>query len=286
MRMISTEIIEVDKKEAERLLSFNTYEWQRPIRERRLSHLIYEMNAGTFRTGQISIVKLKYDGGKFVLMNGQHQLTGVISVGKKIKVNLEKWECEDAEDAALLYRKFDNGGMRSLQNMLTPEAGALGVTWPIRVSNLVISAAAIKEGKRHDDKQFKIELLSKYLSFGKFLNDLLYSHEKGIETRHLRRISVIYPVLMGFEKSHEDCKRFWTAIRDGENLKSSMPEYKLRQYLLTVSVGVGRGSSGSQFKIVSEHEIVSKCIHAWNAFRKGQPTDLKYYSSSPIPKAI
>ena len=285
-KLVSVSIVEIGKKEAEKYRSMNTYEGQRPIREKRLTQLIYESNAGTFRTGEFALARLKYDGNRTVLMNGQHQSEMVMSTGKTIKAKLEIHECEDPEDTARLFRKFDNGGGRSFQNMLHAESIALKIKWPLRVSNLVASSAAMKEGKRTEDKQFKVELLRKYLNFGKFLNSILFEKEKGVYATHLMKIAVVYPMLMTFEKCQEEARVFWTRVRDGVELKTSMPEYKLRNYLMGIAVGAGRGASPIHFKIASEHEITSKCIHAWNATRKGMTTDLKYYSTASIPKVI
>lgn len=288
-KMIETKIIDVGPKLAEKYLECNTYAGQRPIREKRLSQLVKEMEEGTFRTGQIAITHLKYNdnqGNQKILVNGQHVSKAILIAGKMEKVNIEIFECYDPEDTALLFRKFDNGGTRSFQDMLRAESVALNIEWSPRISNLIASAASIKEGKQFSDKQEKTELLKKYLNFGKFLSNLFSVRERGTDISHLVRIPVVYPILMTFEKCQENSHKFWSSVRDGENLKTNMPEYKLFRYLTRVCVASGRGASSNHFRIASQHEIISKCIHAWNAFRRGDTTDLKYYSQSPIPKAI
>lgn len=72
-------------------------------------------------------------------------------------------------------------------------------------------------------------------------------------------------------------------VRDGEGLKRSMPAFRLREYLLTVNVG----SKGRAYKrLVTSREMLAKSITAWNAYRRGESTELKYYNEKPIPKAV
>jgi hypothetical protein len=79
---------------------------------------------------------------------------------------------------------------------------------------------------------------------------------------------------------------FWKQVRDGEGLTRSMPSHKFREYLMTHNYGVGRGTQGAPGHVVSFHEMVSKGVTAWNAFRKGKTTDLKYFPGKPIPEAL
>ena len=62
---------------------------------------------------------------------------------------------------------------------------------------------------------------------------------------------------------------------------------KLRNYLMDTVTGRGQSFNGSaRSDISSNREVYVKCIHAWNAYRRGKNTDLKYHAQSPIPKAV
>jgi hypothetical protein len=38
--------------------------------------------------------------------------------------------------------------------------------------------------------------------------------------------------------------------------------------------------------IAGRREMMAKCIHAWNAWRRDERTALKYFKDAPIPKAF
>ncbi len=61
----------------------------------------------------------------------------------------------------------------------------------------------------------------------------------------------------------------------------NLPDRKLARYLLTVGVHVGGGTH--KIKTASQREVYVKCIHAWNAWRKEESTDMKYYVDKEIP---
>jgi len=164
------------------------------------------------------------------------------------------------------------------------EMDSLALDWPAKIGSLVVGAAA--HGKNFTANQ-KVELLKHHQKFGKFLYRLIGISENGgnvaLEASHMRRLPVVYAILQTFTKSQDASDTFWRQVRDGEGLRRSMPTYKLRNYLLTHNYGFGRGALG--VKVSTFHEMTSKCITAWNAYRKGVATDLKYYISKEIPKS-
>lgn len=287
-KAISRELVTVDKKMAENLDRLNTYGGQRPIREKHLRLLEAKLAEGLFTTGHIAMAKLKFNGNQTVMMDGQHQIKLVLKTGKPIAAVLEKFDVSDAQEASLLFRQFNSDARRSLNDKVRAEAFSLGVDWPSKLTRLVVSGAAIHSGKANATDDRKVELLKEYLNFGTFLKEIFTSEKSHlIKADHLFRAAVVHAIICSWEKSKEDARRFWLDVRDGENLKRGMPSYKLRDYLMTTSVSIGRGASkGAAFKIASTHEMTSKCITAWNAYRRNESTDLKYFVNKTIPKAI
>jgi len=278
----STKIIMVDKQQAADFLKLNTFESQRKINTNHLKKLEREIEGGTFRVGEIATAIKHYNGGEKVLINGQHQAQAIINTGTKIKAVYEVYDVFTPTDLSLLFRKFDNNFVRTLGQKSIVEAKALGVPWSNKVISLMTSAVRYKTGPYIKFTDSAIDDLRHYLKVGDFVNSLFEESEKL--PMHLTRGPVVHAILLTWEKSQSDTERFWKLVRDGESLKKSDPAFSLRDYLLTTSVGVGRGVSDT--KRASQHEMVSKCVTAWNAYRKGTKTDLKYYSIKPIPKAV
>ncbi len=280
-----TKIFEIE--DALKMRNINTYECQRPFKMDWMRELSQRIIDGRFRIGNIAVAVKKYDNNARIEVNGQHQSEAVILCGKPIKVLYEEWDVFSPEDLSKLYRTFDTHAGRTLRDLARAEAGALDIQWPPHLLSLLITSAALREGKYHESKDAKVELLKKYIKFGDLMASILaVDGKKSNGHRHMNRGAVGYAMILTWEKSIEDSKKFWISVRDGENLRKDNPELKLRNYLMNVTVGVGRGAQHSITRVVPTHEMTYKCIQAWNAFRKNEPTDLKYYLGKPIPKVI
>ncbi len=286
-KLIKREIRKIDSKAAVEFLKMNTLgDIQRPIRDKHVATLKEAIESGLFLTAEIGIASLNYDGNQRKLVNGQHTCTAVSQTSKHISALVEYFDVYEPEDLALLYRQFDAHASRSLSDILRPEASALGISWSPKVVNLTVQAACLKEGKATVPKSQKVELLKKYLQFGKFLNSLLHDKEATSEnSKIINRGAVSHAMLLSYEKAQEDSKKFWISVRDGENLKRDDPAYKLRNYLMQTGVNYGRGAACG-LRSATYHEITSKSISAWNAFRRNERTDLKYFRDKSIPRAI
>jgi hypothetical protein len=277
---ISTKIIYLDPLLAEEMLNLNTFECQRRINEKHVRKLGIEIENGTFRVGEIATAVKRYNGNAKVLINGQHQCHAVLNTGKEIKVVFENYDVFDPLDLSLLFRKFDNHFQRTIGQKSIVEARALGISWTNRIVSLVTAAICYKNNFKTAD--MTIDALRHYLKVGDFVNNLFHQSENL--PRHLMRGPVVHAIMLTWEKSQSDSDKFWKQVRDGENLKKSDPTFMLRDYLLSTSVGYGSGAKDA--RKASSHEMTSKSIAAWNAFRRNGKTDLKYYSVKPIPKAV
>lgn len=285
-QLIKRKMEEVNPIHAEQLLNFNTYDGQRPVREKHLRVICDNIEKGLFTTGSIAIAKQGWNGNDFMMANGQHQCLGVIKTGKNITAVIEEYNCKTPEDFALLYRQFDNHAARTLDDITLPEARALNIDWHKMIIKSVMAGIGFIEGHIGVHKNIRVECLKKYVDAGNFVNDIL-SCVKSVESKHLRRGAIIAAMIVTYKKNHGDAETFWEEVRDGENLKGASPSLKLRNYLLSTRTDVGRGANAPSLnKAASNHEMYSKCIVAWNAFRKNDPTSLKYFPNKDVPKAV
>lgn len=278
-------------EKAGKYLEYNTFSQQRKLRDTWVDILGEIVREGLFTIGNISVALYKNGSGQKerYLVNGQHQANMVLKTGVPVDVIYEEYDCnESMEDVSLLYRQFDNHAGRSLQNKVKIEMAAQGIDWPDRIASLVVSAAALNEGIRAGHGNKKVELLKKYREYGNFINSIFvhkdtYSVTK--ENKHLARASVAHAMIMTYDKCHEDSENFWEAVRDGDSLPRSDSRKVLRDFLMSITAKTGRGASYYK-NFRSNHEITSKCITAWNAFRIGTTTQLKYFCDKQIPRAI
>ena len=281
----SSKLIYVGPHQAEEFLKLNTFPAQRALNQRHVQKLENEMNEGTFNIGSIATAAERYADFVKVMVNGQHQCHAVINTGKQIKVVYQVYDVFSPRDLSLLFRKFDNNFVRTLAQKSLVEARALDMDWPPKIVSLITSGIRYKTEPGSGKKaagDVAIEELQNHLKVGEFIRRLFVGADK--KPRHLMRGPVVHAIMLTWEKSQGDTLTFWTQVRDGEGLKKADPSMILRDFLMTTSVGYGQGLK--DVKLVSMHEMVSKCVTAWNAFRKGARTDLKYYSSKPIPRPL
>lgn len=283
--LISRKLSEVNEEKATWFLERNTLESQRAIRPKKVKDLTEAIENGAFTTGNIAIAKKSFNGGEYVLVNGQHQCRAILDAGMPIIAVCEQWDCRTPSDLANLYRQYDNHAARSLGDIALPEAQSLGIDWPTRIISLVLTGAQILEGKTEARKNEKVELLKFHTDDGAFVNSIIGDHQR--DSKHLMRGAVAAAMMMTWAKHPELADRFWKQVRDGEFLTAKMPAYKLRNYLMQVNVFMGLGARPRINKnAANSHEIRSKCIIAWNAYRRNQTTDLKYFADKPVPKPL
>jgi hypothetical protein len=260
--------------------------------------LSIKMTNGLFRFGEIGFAVM--NGTKDILINGQHVCSAVVESGITVPCILERFNIKNDIELSEAFRQFEILP-RSLSDMVKVEANALRLTWPLRISSLIVSAAAIEVGSqkklgtlaspgsvggrksftktsKYMSKDDKVKLLKLYLNEGAFL----YSIVRNTKTdKHLMRSSVALIMIQTWRKDHDDAYRFWTRVRDGENLTRDMPEMRLREFLIETRVVIKQAAYMARH--VKPHEYAYRCASAWNAFRTNRPTRLSYYPDKAIP---
>lgn len=278
---------EITPKKAQELKDLEAYENQRPFSPRQFEELVSALQNDLFLTGEIGIAILIYEKNRKVVVNGQHQFAAGIAANKKFIAVYQEFQCETPADLSLLYRQFDNHKARSLSEILMVEADSVGIRWPKKTISLLMTGIILRENMTGWHKSRKLARFSAHLKFGKFLNSILTQNGKylHITAKHIMRGAVVHAMMLMWELDERDAEKFIIDIRDGEGLNKTMPEYKVREFLKEVCVFKGRGASHIH-NLATEKEITSRCITGWNAFRRQMPTDLKYYPTAPIPKAL
>jgi len=288
--LVSCGMETITPKKAAELLEYNNYVSQRRLNEGRAAALAEKMTDGRWRTGEIALAS--NGKGTWVLMNGQKQLRGVLLSGKTVRAKVERFHCPTAADEALLFRQFDEGGVRTIAQMAKAEADALGITWPPRIVALVVAAADLDQdwgrimSVSRDMAEGKVDRLKHVMLEGEFIARLFSRSNANQADKHLRRAPVVAAMMRTWGKAHADAETFWLRVRDREMLAKSDPEYKLAEFLMTNGPRVG-WSGLPQNRRVTPHEFLYRCIGAWNAFRRGEkPNGLKYFSDKPVPRCV
>lgn len=278
-KLESLDIIRITPGMAKGFQNLDPLEYQRKMQQYHVSNLVRKMEKGLFRIGEIAIAKFN---GRQYLINGQHQIEAVILSGMEIPATQEIYICENEKDLSQLFRQFDVNPMRPFPVIVKAEILAMNLGWSTRVGVLLVGAINWMEGRgKHISRDEKVEVLRHYTDVGNYLNILIPETSVG---KMLRRMPVVAAMMETRKVSNKEpsiAHNFWIMVRDGEGLTKDMGAYTLRDYLLNLNM-----KFGFPIRKPTVKEIISKCIHGWNAHIRGVSTRLAYHHQAPMPKAI
>jgi len=263
----------------------------RPLSERRL--MVYEKLArqGSFRP--VTWAKAWCPETKqWYRVNGKHtsiMLSGWQGPMPEFYVTEEIYNCDTLEDVARLYATFDS----KMQSRTTNDINAsFAATMPelseihVAIISLAVSAISFDKWGEHYATQIqpaeRAELLLDNAEFTVWLSDMVNGREGNVllGKQILKKVPVAACMYACYKKSKQAAGEFWTAVRDETGANPKTPDRKLATLLITTGL---RSKDGAKSKMIGARELYVKCIHAWNAWRKKESTDMKYYPESDIP---
>ena len=282
-KRLATEFAEMDAAPHDRKLS-----------ERRLMVYSRMLSTGAFRPVTWAKAFCQETDGTY-RVNGKHtsvMLSGLPEPLPEFYAVIESYHCETLEDVAKLYATFDS----TTQTRTAADIyGSFAATVPelrgmsCRILSSAIGALSYQEwGEGYSSKATaaeRAELILDNADFALWLQ-MLITEDVGSEERRtarfINRVPVAAAMLQTWKKAKGDSSEFWRSVRDETGGSPGTPDRKLARYLALV--GVGSGGRGSQkAKVASPREIYVKCLHAWNAWRRNESTDLNYYPDAPVP---
>lgn len=300
VRFKKREEIKVSPEMAQDFLDINTFKLQRGINKKHLRELEKAIKEKQFITPRIVIAQKRYNkiknGYKEILIDGQHISTAIKNTKETINCIIEKYEVHDKKELSEIYRLCNNERSKTLQTCVLIEQESLGIEWDRAIAPLVVGACAemIDPNRFKLTKNDKVQLLKDNIEVGDFVNKIFFTSNPEKDNvkkavRHLWRSGVVMAMIKTYHKNKKQSVRFWSDVRDGVGLDRKNPALVLRDYLKTATVHYGMGAKKAvdfNIKPVTRKEMHVKCILAWNAYRKGTTTDLKYYHNKPVPKEI
>jgi len=265
---------------AQKLLLYNNHPDQRTLKTPKLNRYANKMREGLWLpTANVSLAMIN---GTTFMANGQHFLNSIIQTGITQNGTLIR-VTTDNEGFSKLYRQFDSRDQaRTMEDYVRIEINALDVEWKPRTASLIARALAFITDQIKLTESDQVDLLrphSKEAAFVSYIVDKISPSPK-----HMTKKPIIIPMILTWQKCQKDAIEFWQQVRDGENLSSQMPSYRLREWLRTL---VLRGNAITK-ATTTEKEVIVRCILCWNAFRKNRKikTLPRYVIDRPIPKAI
>lgn len=264
----------------------------RPVSELRLK--VYEkiMRAGGFRPMSWAAAHCKETGATY-RVNGKHTSLLCSSLPLKeiptLYAIVEYYECDTLQDVAELYSTYDSKMQArttrdinaAFASTIPQLAGVDLATITVAVSGISFSTLA-GENKlyKRTQPQERAEALFEHHDFVTWLFGLV--HKKN---SHIKRMPCVAAMYMTWQKAPRIATEFWTLIRDETAATPDHPTRKLARYLMVNSnrLQVRSRSNAQGPRRISDREYFVKCLHAWNAFREEENTNLNYHASKPVP---
>jgi hypothetical protein len=288
----------VTKKLAAEFAEMDPTPRDRPLSERRLSVYRSLWSKGLFRPCTWARAYCAETGGLY-RVNGKHTSTLLAGLPEipEFYVTVEDYQCDTLEDVAHLYGTFDSRLQSRTASDINlcfagtiPEIAGLSRT----TINLVVGGVNYHQdgagAAQARQLAERAKVLVEYPEFALWLSGLFSppSGENGVGGRHsckhLQRSAVVAAMFACWEKAKGPATVFWTAVRDETGPTPAAPDRKLARYLLTT--GVNNGAGANKTRVADGREIYVKSLHSWNAWRRGENTDLRYYAEKPIPKVL
>lgn len=278
--------LKVTKTLAKEFAEMDPAPQDRPLSQRRLDTYKKLFDQELFRPCTWAKAYCPETNGTY-RVNGKHTSTLLNSMEDipEFFVTVEDYVCEKLEDVARLYSTFD-----SRQQSFAGTVPQLSEV-PVAVINASVSGIAYHlygAGMYNKQAAEKAELLLEHPEFVLWATDTisqkcpkLSKEEARKSGKILCRFAVLAAMFGTWKKSQSDATKFWSDVRDQTGSKPSLPDRKLAVFLMTTGIRSGLGAK--RINTADAREFYVKCIHAWNAWRRGETTDLKYYSDKPIP---
>jgi hypothetical protein len=267
----------------DRNLSVNRIEAYRKIAE-----------AEMFRPLQWATAKCIETGGTY-RVNGKHTSTLFSEDGVDIPSGLvavvEHFKCDTMEDLAKLYSTYDSRGQVRTTNDINKSFAAVDPDLkeiPVNIVSLCVTAISYtKYGASYTARSAaeRAEVLfdPHNKKFVQWVSDMIV----GKDSRYIKRSPVVSAMYDTWRRGQKAADEFWCAVRDNTGESPHCPDRKLGKYLMTRTVNTGNGGAKNMgASACSPREMYVKCLHAWNAWRKGTTTDLKYHAECKIPAAV
>jgi hypothetical protein len=98
----------------------------------------------------------------------------------------------------------------------------------------------------------------------------------------LRRSPVMAAMLLTYERDATAASLFWEAVRDETGTDPDSADRRLARWIATTSFNRAQGVRAPRSRKAEPREFFVKCLRALNAWRKGQPDQLRYYADAEL----
>lgn len=258
------------------------WEGERPLRPHRCKYLESRILDHQFYNPRWAVAYL--DGRKY-RVNGQHSSHVLATVNgdfpKGLMALIDEFQCENKNDLAELFGQFDNTISSRPAHEVTnaharvhPELSHIKPTFVSRILAGIGYALSGEGENRPRSNEERAQLVHSHIPF------ILWAYPLS-KLRHTSKAGVMAAAFSTWNRNQDAAEEFWSMVTEEDHADPRHPTRVLARFLReAVSASDPRIAS----KRWAPRAFYVKSIHAWNAWRRGENTDLKYRADAPLPK--
>lgn len=258
-------IVELTPELALEIATMPTWRGERRLSPDRVQYLRYELEAGNFHAPRWAVATL---GDRTVRMNGQHSSYMLAHAGHLfptgMKAVIDEFSVDLEIELGELFARFDPPqSVRPVREQfaafvaagnLMSEGDGRNTAGLERIASAMMLAMT-EFASRSADPSHRVSALHGSPGFIDFAWPWL-------GTKRMNRPAVLAAMYMSWRQAGEEAGVFWTMVRDESHPSAHHPSRVLARALYE---WVRRGS----LSLDESRELYTKCIHAWNNWRRG-----------------
>lgn len=277
-------LIPLTQKLAKEIDGLKRWDGERPLKEWRVAFLKAKLDDGLFHTPVWAIAHLN---GERYRNDGQHssRMLANLTVNefpKAKKALLLEFKVDCADDMADLFNQFNqresvrsNGEIINAHAKTEPRISGIKPTWIEKATAGIMCWA--NEGRiRMLQTNERPKVMHENVEFVEFVHQF-------VKTRRLSKPGVIAAIYATYLKNDDEAHNFWAMVRDETAAEPKHPSRIISNFLKENELGSSTSRMSQKW---TPRAVMVKCVHAWNAYRKNEKTDLKYYADAPIPEVL
>ncbi len=268
------EVENVTPAQAAEYLDEQNFERNRPLVEDTAVHYADQMSKGTFLTATPLVFAHVREDDRYVLMNGQHRLKGVVLWGSPMRFTSVTYYLATNKQLAKLYATIDIGRSRNLSDNIRAHALPDVLNLPQAESSRLTSAVSVIKdrkggfrlsGRSRGNRSYAemIEDAKDWRREGRWYFDLIKRAPKTFKPIATRQ-AVIASAFITLRGSKTKAEQFWQGVILLDNIPSNDVRHLLHNKLLEVCARRERGHSRTNY--INSHGVASLICAAWNAF--------------------
>ena len=293
-RLLNTKVVTANRRVVNEFVEMTRLEHDREVQEARKNWILDEILEGRFHGNELASCHILSED-RLVRVNGKHTSLVLSSLSDadlrelNLQLVIKRFEADTVNDAVALYNTYDSRlSAKSSGDVVQVVVSADEQlrTIPRHVMTQIVGAfawGATGDTRSHSRVEKTAAMALDNIDFCLWTQEL-FKEGTTENCKKLRRSPVINGMWRLFNKCQRDATIFWRLVRDENGEHPSTPDRVLARFLNSHSVNHAKGAKGNA--AVHPRQMIASCITAWNAWRRGETTALRYYADKPMPRPV